>query len=72
MTWSFRVRAHPLDGPDVVYEGFEKRSDAEEYYKKIQSPTDLISHLPYDAIVVSMEELVYGDWCIASVRTVAK
>jgi len=69
----YRVRAHPFDGEDFVYEGFEKRPEAEAYYAQLQADDRLTDNVPYKSFVVSFEALgEQGDWAMISIRTVIR
>lgn len=67
----FRVRAKPVEGEDFILENFEARSDAEKYYDELQSENgSILETTPYDAVVVSLEEFVHGQWVYVSKRLV--
>ena len=67
----FRVRARPVEGEDFILEQFEARSDAEKFYGELQKEEDnILETTPYDAVVISLEEFVNGQWTYVSKKLV--
>jgi hypothetical protein len=67
----FRVRARPIDGEDFILEHYEAKSDAEQFFKELQSPEDnILESTPYQSVVISFEEFVNGQWTVASKKLV--
>ena len=60
----YRVRAYPPNGEDVILEQFEARSDAEACFSALREGDDssILDSLPFDSVVVSLEEFVNGQW----------
>lgn len=72
MTIIYRIRAHPLDGEDFIFEGFETKSDADGFWENLMNNDGLFDRLPYDVAVISYEECYRGEWVRVSVKTVMK
>lgn len=67
----FRVRAGPIEGDDFILEHYEARSDAEQFYKQLQSTEDnILEATPYKSVVISLEEFVNGQWTFVSKKLV--
>ena len=67
----FRVRARPVEGEDFILEQYEARSDAEKFYGELQQAEDnILEATPYDAVVISLEEFVNGQWTYISKKLV--
>lgn len=67
----FRVRARPIEGEDFILEHYEARSDAEAFYKALQSEEDnILEDTPYQSVVISFEEFVNGQWTTVSRKLV--
>jgi len=69
MTMIYRVRAHPLEGEDFIYEGFENKSDADKFWEELMANDGLFDSLPYEHTVISYEEYYRGVWVKVSVKT---
>lgn len=67
----FRVRARPIEGEDFILEHYEAKSDAEAFYKALQSEEDnILEDTPYQSVVISFEEFVNGQWTTVSRKLV--
>ena len=67
----FRVRAKPVEGEDFILEQYEAKSDAEKFYADLQREEDnILESTPYDAVVISLEEFVNGQWTYVSKKLV--
>lgn len=67
----FRVRARPVEGEDFILEQFDAKSDAEKFYESLQQTQDnILEATPYDAVVISLEEFVNGQWTYVSKKLV--
>lgn len=67
----FRVRARPVEGEEFILEHYEAKSDAERFYDELQSEdNNILEVTPYDAVVISLEEFVNGQWTYVSKKLV--
>lgn len=67
----FRVRARPVEGEEFILEHYETKNAAETFYKELQSEEDnILESTPYDAVVISLEEFVNGQWTYVSKKLV--
>ena len=73
MNVNYRVRAHPFEKDDMIYETFETKTDAEAYWEDLQTKNSgVFEKVPYDAVVITIEEFRYGVWVPMSVKTVIR
>ncbi len=71
---AYRVRGtDPATGTEFILENFEARSDAEAYYKALQTDADgILAALPYPAVLLSFEESVNGVWTFVSKKVAVR
>lgn len=69
----YRVRAYPFEKEDMIYETFESKEEAEAYWTQLQTEnSDVFEKVPYETVVIKIEEIRYGTWVPMSVRTVVR
>lgn len=72
MSITFRVRAGALGGDEFICENYEAKSDAEAYFKELQSDTDNpLDSVPYASVWIALEEFCNGQWTTVSKKLVA-
>lgn len=73
---NFRVRVYPVaEGEEVIRENFKTGAEAESFFEAIQNPglgKGVIDSLPYNAIVLTLEEFYNGEWTVKTKRLVMK
>lgn len=72
MSITYRVRAHPFEREDMIYETFETLSDAMAFWEELQETTKVFEKVPYDAVVITLEDFHNGMWVPKSVKTVIR
>lgn len=72
MTAVYRVRAHPFEKEDFIYETFEAKSDADRFWDELIVESKVFDRIPYDTAVASYEEFCHGTWVLVTTKTVMK
>lgn len=73
MTVQFRIRAHPFEKDDFIYEVFETKSDADKFWDEtLLDENRVFDKVPYDVAIISYEEFCHGTWVLVSTKTVIK
>ena len=73
MSIAYRVRAHPFEKEDFIYEVFETKNDADRFWEETLEGSDRIfKRLPYDTAVVTYEEFYHGTWVTLTTKTVIR
>ena len=75
MNGLFKITARPIDSSETfIEEQFDAKSDADQYYKMMQQEgeSNILTAVPYNAIVIEFQELYNGVWTVASKKLVVQ
>ena len=72
MTVIYRIRLHPFEGEDLLYEGFGAKSDADAFWEETVGNEGLLSKIPCESAILTYEELCHGTWVAVSTKLVIR